>query len=206
MTRKKDLVPPKLLILILISLAFIIASYLLLNLFFNFSCHIIGTFSADKYCYGYYNSNYTNSLKSYVLRSHLQDQKDALDESIRRLKLEKEIQLEQECYNKGFDYNKSFDIQLDYNLSCTKLDYINNHLIDVIKEGKGGYISGHYSALLSHRNIEGRFNIVQRSLATGKLVKSMSGHINCRNETSNAEIRYYDESEFVLYYTERCLQ
>lgn len=192
--------------IILIILAVLAICYVTINFFYGVDCHVIGAFSQDKYCYGYYSSNYTNELKSYVLRSHKQDIIDELNKRLTDLRLIEMEKMDLECYNKGYDYNLSFDIQRDYNLSCVKLDYLNDHLIDNIKEGGGGYISGRYSGFLSHGSIDGRFNIVQKSLAVGKLVKSMSGHVDCNNQTSNNQIDYYDESEFVIYYTERCLQ
>lgn len=167
------------------------------------TCNLHSVFSSDKYCQINYYSNFSGSGSYYELRSHkadfLAEQERQVIEKERK---ENEIK-EKQCYDNGYDYHRDLDIIKDYGLSCQKIAYINDHLID--EKVNGGYIKGSYSGFFSSGHIEGNFDIMKDSLATGQLVQNISYHVNCRNETTNEEIDYYDESEFVLYYVDRCL-
>jgi hypothetical protein len=176
-------------------------------------CKTIDLFNGeDKYCYHipiYTNNNYTPiySQREYFgweMRSHSQDliEKNKREEE-ERIRLEKQ-EKERDCFNKGQDYFFSYDIIKDYNLTCKKIEYINNNLID--EKINGGYIDGRYDGFFSHGKISGSFDLIKKSLAVGKLVKENNYHLDCNGLKSNEEIKYYEESDFVMYYVERCLK
>jgi hypothetical protein len=165
----------------------------------------------DKYCFKeeVCYSNHTNSChERWVVKSHAQDEIDRLYwEKIHKENEERE-RIRIECYNNGSDYNFSFDIIKDYGLSCNKLKYINDHFIDKSRQVDGGYIEGSYSGLFSYGHIEGQLYqyVTEQTLATGQLVQSTKYHLNCNNEESDRLTDFYTESEFIMYYVERCLQ
>ena len=165
------------------------------------SCHI-KSISSDKYCQVTYLSNISN-YQVYEVRSYKAELLKERQRQIQEVERKENKAKEQRCYEEGYDYQKDLDIIRDYGLSCKRIAYINDHLID--ERINGGYIKGSYSGFFSHVSIEGSFDIMKDSLATGKLIQNISYHINCRNETINQKIDYYDESEFVLYYVQRCL-
>lgn len=170
---------------------------------YSISCQVHAIISSDKYCNLEYPSNYSRYPGVYKLRSHQADKEAQERRQAQRMVEEEQKKIEQQCYNEGYDFNKSYDIILDYGLSCKKIAYINDHLID--KKENGGYIEGSYSGFFSHGYIEGKFDVVKESLAIGQLVKVVSYHVNCRNETLNKQTEYYDEAEFITYYVKRCL-
>lgn len=188
---------------ILVTIGFIIGTYIMFNFIFGINCHVEGALSKDKYC-AEITSNYTYGFEGYEVKSHKQDLIDQANrEEQYRINAENERN-RLACYDAGYDVNLTFDPIADYNLSCKKLDYINDHLTDYVVDG--GYIKGRYSGFLSGGYVEGHFNIIKRGLFEDRLTKNVYYHVDCNNQTSNEKIDYYDEKEFIRYYLDSCLK
>ena len=208
----------------------IIGVFLIYLIIPYFSPCISSWFDKDKYCAKIYDSNLTNSLYHYEIRSYIQDKINQDEQNrIRKEQIENTRKLE-DCFNDGQWYNQSFDIIKDYGLNCDKLRYINDHLIDKSRQVDGGYIDGSYSGFLSYGHIEGHIYqyVTEGVLATGQLPKNISYHIDCQNSSLGLPhpdfnhwtyqsqpdqvrdetklINYYTESEFVMYYVNRCIK
>lgn len=136
----------------------------------------------------------------------------------------------QACYDAGNDTVYHFDIINDYNLSCAKLAYINDHLVDNYVAKNGGYISSYYHGLLSSKQVEVHLTqwVNERVAATGQLVDNITIHTDCNNASTVKyddafrdlnkhqactfldcfvpRITYYSTADFVMYYTERCIE
>jgi len=143
-----------------------------------------------------------------------------------------------DCYNNGTDLSVYFDLIEDYNLSCDRIGYINDHLIKNHEKMDAGHLKGSYLGFLSDRHVRGQYYqwVTNENLATGRLVKNLTYHLDCNNETHHwytgtvcvsgkknpmetpsclvksegkqdtRRYKYYDEKDFVLYYVERCLE
>lgn len=113
----------------------------------------------------------------------------------------------QECYNSGKDYAYNFSVFVNYNLTCSKVAYINDHFIDKTRQVDGGYIKGSYSGFFSSGHIEGHLYqyVTEGVLATGQLMKTLNYHLDCNNVTSNKVATYYSESDFVMEYVNKCI-
>lgn len=195
---------------------------------------------SDKYCFKVRLHGYYENVSGYyygtewVIRSHKQDKIDEENRLAHLKEIDEFNKNADECFNSGQWFNQSFDIMKDYNLTCIKLQYINDHLIDKSRQMDGGYISGSYSGFLSYGQIEGKMYdyATEGVLATGQLPERIIYHIDCQNSTltkdyyqdsrwyagdSNyvgmrdlsrsdiKEIDYYTESEFVMYYVNNCI-
>ena len=136
---------------------------------------------------------------------------------------------DQKCYAAGTDVEITYDLFIDYNLTCAKIEYLNNHFIIGSAKKDGGSISGYTGGLFSRGSVNGKFYdwVQTESVAVGKLPKTISFHLNCKNETTyiagwsqgygydyspkkiktadSKEIRYYSESDFVMAYTKNCI-
>lgn len=82
-------------------------------------------------------------------------------------------------------YNYSFDIIRDYNLSCERIAYINDHFIGKSRQVDGGYIEGSYSGFLSVGHVEGHLYqwVTEGVLATGQLIKYIEYYLDAYNST-----------------------
>lgn len=130
------------------------------------------------------------------------------------------------CYNEGGWINISYDLEKDYNLSCAKVDYLNDHLIMSSSKQHAGIISGSFSGFLSYRSVKGDFYqwVYDESVATGKLPKSVRFHADCNNETQKLDLKrnwdykeiikytntrsvsYFSEEDFVMFYVNNCIE
>ena len=186
----------------------------------------------DLYCYNRWYGVMNNGDDwddGWAVGSHTTDSVNAEAERAR-------AQARKECYDSGKDYAYSFDIMRDYNLTCSKIAYINDHLIDQTRQVDGGYISGYYSGFFSGGYVEGHLYqyVTEGILATGQLVENISYHIDCHNSTEPLEgqcngggrcssnggpwhcceggpmdtviTNYYSESDFVMYYVNKCVK
>lgn len=181
----------------------------------GWGCKTKALFDKDIYCYQISYDNRTNALLEWVQGSHKQDQINAENQA----RIVEEARRQQEaaakCYKEGKDYNYSFDIIENYNLSCIKVAYINDHFIDKTRQVDGGYISGGSSGIfvglfgvgVSSGHVEGHLYqyVTERVLATGTLVQNIQYHLDCNEVKSKEVIDYYTESEFVMYYVDKCL-
>jgi hypothetical protein len=165
---------------------------------------------------------------------------DAINKKAREeatAKEQKEQEERKACYDAGKDYNLTFDLIEDYNLSCAKIQYLNDHFLLSAEQKDGGYIDGSSYGLFSSGHIEGKFYdwVNTEVVATGKLVKEMKFHLDCKNSTmfwrsvlrcsdgkifpdeinycengvdatNTTKIIYYTEADFVVYYTDRCIR
>ncbi len=185
--------------------------------------------SSELYCYPQvlYGCNTTGwgclTIIEYQVRNKTQERLDN-----ERVELEKANQAKKEaqdrlCYVQGYNVNKSLDIMKDYNLSCAKLGYINDHFIDKVTKEDGGYIHGKSSGSVfgfgvgssfgfvsgsSHGEINGQMYqyVATHVLATGQLARQVQFHVNCQENVSDINIDYYNEADFVMYYTNRCIK
>lgn len=146
------------------------------------------------------------------------------NEGIRK-QLQEKINEDKICFDKGKFYNESFDLKKDYGLTCEKIKYLNDHFVLGSEQKDGGYVRGSYSGFVSHGYVEGRLYdwVATENVATGLLVKEMSFHLNCNNETTRwvwdhdywyedgikqidtKKIIYYTEADFVMYYINNCV-
>lgn len=153
---------------------------------------------------------------------NVQDRKDLYA----RLNADREKDLA--CYVNGSDVNIFYDLVGDYNLSCGKIEYLNDHFILGDSKRDGGSVSGSYSGFFSYGSVKGQFYdwVNVESVAIGKLPKEVSFHLNCVNSTKRVtgissdyfdnyvklivkdtkNISYYSESDFVMYYTDNCIE
>jgi hypothetical protein len=200
---------------IILSVFFVIAVITIFGTFWGWGCHIKAAFSDDLYCNEYYTSNISNAFSSYEIRSHNQDKINAENRIKQQEEAAKQAEIQQKCYAAGKDYNLSFDIIKDYGYTCPKLQYINDHFIDKTRQVDGGYIEGSSFGMyagfgigISSGYVEGKLYqyVTERVSATGQLVQNMKYHINCNEIKSNEIIDYYTESEFVMYYVDKCIQ
>jgi len=172
------------------------------------------------YCYGWYYEghwvadgcigamcNHGHYFCTTEIHTFAQDKIDVENKKIEYDKAVKEQNEEIACWRNGSFYNYTFDIIKDYNLSCSKLAYINDHLIDKTRQVDGGYISGQYSGFIARGHIESHLYqyVTEGVLATGTLVNNINYYTNCRNETKDKKISYYSESDFVMYYVNKCI-
>lgn len=179
-------------------------------------CKLKALIDDDKYCFKSNTCDGNNITRDYiiygcidefVLRSHSQDK----IEQERMMKAQEEFLRQQKekaaCYNSGKDYDYNFTIFGNYNLSCAKIAYLNDHYVDEVKQLNGGYIKGSYSGFVSHGGIEGHLYqyVVVGNLATGKLMKHISYHLDCNNQTSNKVEEYFTKEEFVMTYVDKCI-
>jgi hypothetical protein len=193
---------------------------------FGIRCKSHTWFDKDKYCQveclGYDCNWSSNAIQTLVLKSHAQDKMDKENRQIRAKQQQEESDRRTACFNAGKDYSYNFTIFGNYNLSCKKVAYINDHLIDKTKQVEGGYIKGSYSGFLSSGYVEGHLYsyITEGVLATGQLIKHISYHLDCENNTEytsdnswhqietvdTKQIEYFTESEFVMEYVNKCIK
>lgn len=112
-----------------------------------------------------------------------------------------------ECSLSGKDYNEIFDLIQDYNLSCERIKYINDHYVTSAEKRDGGYIKGVSSGFFSSGNVKGKFYswVQTENLATGRLVKEVDSHLNCNGIVDSKVFTYYTESDFIMYYVNNCV-
>lgn len=167
---------------------------------------------------GYFKA-YTSNISSHYNCEIRNITKMQLDKEAAEIKAEnmRQLRLEWiECYDKGESHNYTFDLKEHYGYSCEQLEYINNHFILGAEQKDGGNLEGSFSDFLSSGHIKGEFFdwVNVENLATGQLIKEVSYQINCDNITlhpvdkflGGKEISYYNEADFVMYYTENCLK
>lgn len=206
-------------VIMLIAIIFII-SIMYFSYAQGWGCHIQSV-SKDKYCID--ESNWRGS-HSWKVRSHEKDRINSEKAAEEKIVWDERYEKKISCYNKGYDYNESFDIFEDYNLTCSKVAYINDHLMDNFEKVDGGYIKGSYSGFLSSGYVEGKSYdyINDRVIATGKLIEKIEYHVDCENLTKKwtlqhgwpgkkfvsedtTKIDYFTEEEFVMTYVNRCI-
>ena len=207
--------------LVLFVLFVLFASAFVIDYQFGVNCKV-RSISEDKYCVDATNVTYGHVWQ---VRSHEQDRINSEKATQEKKKWDDEYQKKIECYANGYDYSESFDIFEDYNLTCNKIDYLNDHLMDNFEKVDGGYIKGSYSGFLSHGRVEGKSYqyINERIVATGKLIEKIEYHVDCNNSTDKyilthtwvgthfeskdtTKIDYFTEEEFVMAYVERCIE
>ena len=131
------------------------------------------------------------------------------------------------CYDAGEDIVIGFDLKEDYNLTCEKLKYVNDHFLITAEKRDGGSISSSsYSSGLFHSNSHTfRANIIAwvgtSAAPTGELPKELSYHLDCENTTfkysfdegrlrleskDTTKLKYYSESDLIMYYTDNCVE
>lgn len=167
----------------------------------------------DNYCYHkpytgrYQNLSSSPSYDGWEMKSHKQDEVNRLGRE--RVKEEqKQARLKQkQCYDSGYFVNESFKVS-DYGLTCKKIAYLNDHLMDNFEQRDGGYISGSYSGFLSHGSVSGKSYeyVNERVLATGMLIENINYHVDCNQVKHNEKIDYFTEEEFVMYYVNQCVE
>lgn len=180
---------------------------------FGHVCKIKSLFDEDAYCYHNpyigRHSNVTGSPKydGWEIRSHKQDELNRLEsERIKEEKRQFKIKQKQ-CYDSGYFVNESFEVE-DYGLTCKKIDYLNDHLMDNFEKRDGGYISGSYSGFLSRGSVKGKSYeyVNERVLATGMLIEDINYHVDCNEVKHNENVDYFTEEEFVMYYVDECVE
>lgn len=196
--------------------------YIVINYNHGTDCKIKAWFDEDKYCIDVANISYDHEWQ---MRSHEQDKINREKAEQKKIKLQETFDKKTACYEAGYEVNKSFDLLEDYGLSCKKIAYINDHLIDNFEKKDAGYIKGSYSGILSHGSVSGKMYqyVNDRILATGQLVENIYYHTDCENSTNKwfiennfwdgkklnkkdtTKIDYFTEEEFVMEYVERCL-
>lgn len=185
-----------------------------INLVHGYSCKIKASQDDDLYCklqYSeklYYTNVTGNFKKEWVLRSY---KADAEAEAQRQAEIENariEAEKNRICYEAGYEINESFDIMEDYELTCPKLEYINDHFVDNIQKLDGGYIKGDINGFLLWGDIGGQLynHVVTRISATGQLVQSYNSWVDCAGTHHNVKIDMYNEAEFVMYYVNNCVE
>ncbi len=188
-------------------IAFIILIAFLLSLVgIESTCNIKEKFNDDLYCIKHYRNNLSNSFDGWVERSHEADRIYLLEqEEKRKIQAEKDKEI-QKCYDEGYLVNETFTIK-DYGLSCRKVDYLNDHLMDSFEKKDGGYVSSSYRGFFSSRSTKTQIYqyINDRVMATGQLIENINYHIDCKGIKHNENIDYFTEEEFVMYYVERCI-
>lgn len=155
----------------------------------------------DLYCY---DASNVSSYRLYTVGSHKADAaRWAAIEEANRINHEWQV-----CYDAGFEEEFIFDIVDDYNLSCERIAYINDHLIDQVEERSGGYISSYYRGFFSSHKVEAQLTeyVNTRVLATGELVERVVYHTDCKGKKTVTEDKTYSEADFVMYYVDRCLK
>ncbi len=159
-----------------------------------------------------------SSDNSYYCKTRSRAQDNFLAEQQKQENILQSIR--KECYLAGKDYNKTFDLIVHYNLSCEKIAYINDHLLMSSNKRDAGNIKGEVNRFFSNGKLEGNFYqwVYDENLATGELVKNVAYHLDCNNTTSHwkkdiqtSKLRdttvfeYYNEKDFVIYYTNNCI-
>lgn len=206
--RKDSEETPGLFNFILTGVIFVLGTLAACYFYFGWGCKIEGAFSEDKYCFDANANNYVYILPDWQIGSYSADKERAKESQARYEEEQRRNKEIQDCYNRGIDSIEQYDIIKDYNLTCAKLQYINDHLIDSTRKESAGYIDGHYSGFLSSGSIKGESYqyITERVLATGQLVQNMTYHTDCNFIRSNIKVDYYSEAEFVMYYVDRCIE
>jgi len=118
------------------------------------------------------------------------------------------------CFNTGRFENYTYDLVKDYNLSCSRIAYMNDHLLLSSTKMKSGTIEGYYSGFLSHGHVSGEFYdwVYSQVMSLNKLPKYTSVHYDCKNTTQDVNgadtkiIKYYTPEDFVNYYVQRCIE
>ncbi len=192
-------------IIIRIFFAVIVLSmfWFLCNYAFGVNCHI-KSIGSDKYCVDSSNVTYD---KSWEVRSHEQDRLNNLARQ-EAIELEKQKQEEfQRCYDSGYFVNESFTF-IDYGLTCKRIDYLNNHLMDNFEKMDAGSISGRYSGFFSSGSISGSSYqyVDERVVATGQLIENINYQVDCNGNKHNEQIDFLTEEEFVMYYVMECVE
>lgn len=183
-------------------------------------CHFKNSriFTDDRYCF-WHVQDFVTEYGTWHVGSHSEDERVAKayeeakirEEEARKVQEKAEAE-RQRCYNLGKDFKYYFDIISDYNLSCKKIAYINDHLLDNIVALNGGYIKGNFEEYRffgsTHSDYEAHLTeyVVTGILATGQLMRNISYHVDCNNQTSNVVKEFYNEKEFVMYYVDRCIR
>jgi hypothetical protein len=199
-------------------------------------------YSDDMYKYKHYNSNHSGSWYTCKTGSHSADaQRQADKEEARRLAAEQQTE-RKVCYEAGQFEEYHFDLIEDYDFSCEKIKYINDHFVDKAVEKDGGSIkhvtsrNGFFSSSRSSVEIKLKNWVVLQSLPTDVLLKDISYHSDCNNETKywkkqtvcsdgkifpdetnyctngktklrdTTEAEFYTESDFVMYYVNNCIE
>ena len=199
----------------------LIIGMLFLGSFYGWGCKF-EAIGKDKYCKDMSNGY---GFPEWKVGSHEEDrinaEKREEEKIIWREKYDKKIA----CYNEGYNYSESFDIFEDYNLTCRKIAYLNDHLMDNFGKKDGGYIRGSFRGFLSSGHVEGKSYeyINDRVVATGKLIEKIEYHVDCENSTNKftlvsdyhrgwyfdsedtTKIDYFTEEEFVMAYVDECL-
>lgn len=198
-----------------------IITFFAMNYFYGWTCHI-KSIGEDRYCS---DDAVRVGDHDWKVRSHEEDRINSEKRAEEKRKIDEEQQKKIACYASGYDYNESFDIFDDYNLTCKKIAYLNDHLMDNFEKKDGGYIRGSYSGFLSHGSVEGKSYeyINERIVATGKLIENIKYHVDCENSTNKyilthdyhrgtyfqpqdtTKIDYFTEEEFVMTYVDRCI-
>lgn len=195
-------------ILVLIVCSIIIV--ILIDLIFGgyLGCHIKSINKNELYCVQTPHSNITYSGFFYQLKNSTEDEIERLEWEMERNNIIKIREEAKQCYNDGYDVNLSFDIFEDYGLNCNKIKYINDHLVDEAQQRDGGYIKGSYSGFVSYGSMQGKSYeyVIENVLATGMLIEKLNYHVDCNEAKHNENIDYYDASEFVMYYVDKCVE
>lgn len=171
-------------------------------------CKIQTWGKSELYCMKTYRTNFTNEFPHWEIRNRTQDTIDMQAAEAAYLRAKQEEIRQQACYAQGYDVSYVFDVLENYNLSCQKIAYINDHLITHPEQHDGGYIEGSYSGLISSGHLRGNLYswVNQEVLATGQLVQNVSYHVDCEGKETEKIVDYYTENEFVMYYVDHCIQ
>lgn len=149
------------------------------------------------------------------------------------LKLQNRFQKEKECYQAGTDFKQNFSLVEDYNITCEKIKYLNDHFLLTSSKKESGTVSQYRSGLFSSYSTETKLHqwVYDEVLATGNLPKYVSYHLDCNNNTKNPVvigydghciyspyscqeikyqetkvIKYYSEADFIMHYAHNCIE
>lgn len=229
---KKNIISSVLYLIIGIS----IISVLLYKSYIYSNCEGEAKGNPELYYYKYYDSNWSGTTYSCKIGNKTLDEINREKAAIERKAKNKRRQEIWDCYDAGEDHRDVYNLFEDYNYTCKKLKYINDHFILGSEQKDGGYLKGSYrnSGLFSHGSgsIEGEFYdwVNTEISATGMLPEIITYHLDCNNGTLDKVVRtdysyynghkynqreyrldtkkidYYTESELVMYYVNNCIE